>query len=283
MLINKRYLYVFVVASLLFLIRPAMAENPASNDTPWETFSFHLGYFISDVTTDLRIGSSLGVSIEVENALGLDSSNSIFRMGALWRFTNNRRHRLDLQWYSFRRDGSNTIGQDITIEDDDDNKITIPAGTYVKSFFDLDIYQAAYSYSFFQDDRMDLAASIGLYVMPIHFGLNSSGLVTFDQTERFTAPLPTFGLRGGFAITPKWLIKTSAQAMYLEIDKFKGHVLETHAYIEYLPWKHLGFGLGFDALDVHIEADGEDWPGIDFKGNIRFQYLGLMLYTKLYF
>jgi hypothetical protein len=283
MLIKKKYLYVFVAASLLLSIQPALAENPVSHNTPWEKFSFNLGYFISDVKTDLRIGSGLGVSIDVEDALGLDATNSVFRVDALWRFTDNRRHRLDFQWFSFRRDGSNTILQDILIKGEDDNEITIPAGSDVDSFFDLDIYQAAYSYSFFQDDRMDLAASIGLYVMPINFGLKSTGLVDVDETERFTAPLPTLGLRADFAITPKWFFRSGFQVFYLEIDEFKGSVLQTNAAVEYFPWKHLGFGLGYNSFNLNIEADGEDYPQIDFKGEINFRYIGLLLYTKLYF
>jgi len=278
MLTIKKCLYLFVAASLLFFIPPAMAE-----DTPWEEFSLNLGYFISNTQTDLRIGAGLGVSVDVEDLLGLDSTNSVFRVGASWRFTDNRRHRLDLQWFSFRRDGSRTIGQDIHYEDEDGNDQVIEAGTQVESYVDFDIYQAAYSYSFFQDDRIDLAGSLGLYVMPIDIGLSASGLLDVDRSERFTAPLPTLGLRADFAITPKWFFRSGLQAFYLEVGEFQGSILDANVAVEYLPWKHFGFGLGFDSLNVHIEADGEDYPGIDFKGEVNFNYTGLMLYAKLYF
>jgi hypothetical protein len=69
----------------------------------------------------------------------------------------------------------------------------------------------------------------------------------------------------------------------LEIDEFKGSVLQTNAAVEYFPWKHLGFGLGYNSFNLNIEADGEDYPQIDFKGEINFRYIGLLLYTKLYF
>ncbi len=51
-----------------------------------------------------------------------------------------------------------------------------------------DIYRLRYSYSFFQDDRMDLALSIGTYVMPIEIGLNATGLVNVDETEDISIP-----------------------------------------------------------------------------------------------
>jgi hypothetical protein len=66
--------------------------------------------------------------------------------------------------------------------------ITIPTGTTVDTFFDLDVYQLAYSYSFFQDERIDLAAGIGLYVMPIDFGIQVSGLLDEEEARRRSPP-----------------------------------------------------------------------------------------------
>ena len=278
MVIKRKFRYLFVAASLLLFIPPAMAE-----DTTWKKFNLNLGYFIANTDTNVRLGSGLGVSVDMEDLLGLDTTNLAFRVDASWRFTDNRRHRLDFKWFSFRRDGSRTIGQDIHYEDEDGNDQVIKAGTHVESFFDFDIYQLAYSYSFFQDDRIDLAGSLGLYVMPIDFGLTATGLVNVGGSENFTAPLPTLGVRVDFAITPKWYFRSGLQVFYLEIGEFAGSIIDTQVAIEYLPWKHFGFGLGFDSLNVHIEADEEDYPKIDFKGEVNFHYTGLLLYAKLYF
>lgn len=264
-------------------MQPAWAENPGSHDTPWEKFSLNLGYFISSTNTDLRIGSGLGLTADVEELLGLDTTNSVFRVDASWRFTENRRHRLDFTWFSFRRDRSKAIGQDIEYENDEGNKVTIPAGSQVNSYFDLDIYKAAYSYSFFQDDRMDLAANIGLYVMPIDIGLKASGLINVNQKERFTTPLPTLGLRADFAITPKWFFRSGFEVFYLEIKQFKGAIYESNVALEYLPWKYVGFGLGFNTFNLNIEANGEDYPLIDFVGELNFKYTGLLIYAKIFF
>ncbi|MCJ7542723.1 MAG: outer membrane beta-barrel protein, partial [Desulfobacterales bacterium] len=278
MLIKRKYLYVFVAASLLLFIQPALAENPASHDTPWEKFNVNLGYFISNVDTNLSLGSGVGLTVNVEDLLGLDGTSNVFRIDGSWRFTDNRRHRFDLTWFSFHRDGSKTVGQDFTIEDEDGNPIDILAGTQVTSKFNLDIYRGRYSYSFFQDDRMDLAFSIGVYVMPIEIGLNATGLVSADETARFTAPLPTFGLRMDFAITPKWFLRSNFEIFYVEIKEFTGTLYESNVAIEYIPWKHLGFGLAGNVFSLSIEADGEDYPGIDFKGELDFRYSGLLFY-----
>lgn len=42
-------------------------------------------------------------------------------------------------------------------------------------------------------------------------------------------------------------------------------------------------GLGFDALKIKIEANGEDYPSVDFNGNVEFAYTGLQLNRRYIF
>ena len=250
-----------------------------ADDLPWEKASIHLGSFISSSNSSIRLSAKgVGVGIDVEEALGLDTSTTVFRLGGTWRFSDNRRHRADLTWFALRRDGNTNIGQDIVIDG-----VTYPTGTRVDTGFDLDVYKAAYSYSFFQDDRMDIGAGIGLYVMPIRFEFRASGLLAGNVSESVTAPLPVFGLRADFALTPKWLIKSGIDFFYLEYEQFKGAVYDTMVGVEYKAFKRVGFGLAVENFNVAVEAEGEDYPEIDFKGKIDYRYLGAMLYAKVYF
>jgi len=276
-------LVLITIIGLSLACQAAIAEEWNPEEKPWEKFGVSLGVFLAGLDSNIRLGTGIGVDIDVEELLDLDSTNTVFRTGALWRFTDNRRHRLDLTWFAFRRDGDRRILEDITIEDNNGNMITIESGTTVETFFDLDIYQLAYSYSFFQDERVDLAAGIGVYVMPIDLGIKVSGLLDVEGSERFTAPLPVFGLRMDVALTPKWFIRSGAQVFYLEYDNFTGSILEFRTALEYNPWKHVGIGVGFDTFGLRLEADGEDWPGIDLKGNVEFNYAGLQLYLRVFY
>jgi len=276
----------FVIGTIVLvcmLATPAWAENDDSAREPWEKFGVNAGLFISGTDSSLRIGSGVGLYLDVENFLGLDTTNEVARISGMWRFSNNRRHRVDLSWFAFRRSGDRVITEDITIEDPDGNPIYIVAGTTVSSFFNLDIYELAYSYSFFQDDRVDLAVSAGAFVMPLDFGIKVTGLVDEEGTQKFTAPLPAFGLRMDFAITPKWFIRSGAKFFYLEYGSFKGRLIEVKGALEYLPWKHFGVGLGFDTFGMTLEAEGEDYPEIDLRGSVEFKYTGLELYLKYFF
>jgi hypothetical protein len=276
--------WLLAVTVVMSLIPPVSWGAEADTNTePWEKFGIQAGYFLSAVDSGFRLGTGIGVDIDVEDLLGLDSSASVFRVGALWRFTDNLRHRLDFSWFSLYRDGTRQILQDITIEDNDGNQIPINAGSTVDAFFDLDIYQLAYSYSFLQDERLDLAIQIGAYIMPIDVGLSVAGAIDEQGSARFTAPLPVVGLRMDVALTPQWFIRTGAQAFYLEYDNFTGSILEFRAAVEYNPWQHVGIGLGFDTLRINVEAEGEDWPGIDLNGKVNFNYAGLQLYLRVFY
>ncbi len=268
----------------LFVVGPVYAADKKTESGPWVKAAVNFGGFISSSNTSFRLGSGAGVDIDVEELLDLETTNTVFRLDGMWRFTKNRKHRMDLSWFSFRRSGEKSIGQDILIPGEGgEEDITIPVGTKVESFFDIDIYQLAYSYSFLQDDRIDIAGTFGLYIMPINFGISATGLLDEQGEASFTAPLPTIGYRMDIALAPKWYFRSGAQLFYLEYEQFNGSILTLQGAVEYVPWKHVGIGLGVDSLKMRAEAKGEDYPGIDFSGNVEFSYVGLQLYVKLFF
>lgn len=280
---RKGVIVFLTLLALGWLCPPVVAHGRDSAkdpyDGPWEKFSLDLGAFLPSISSDIRLGvKGVGLNISLEDLLDMDVTTSVFRLDGSWRFSENLRHRLDFSWYAFRRDGNTAIGQNITIDDK-----VIPAGSRVESHFNLDIYRLSYSYSFFQDKRMDLAVLLGCYIMPIEFGLVSSGLANVKVDESVTAPLPVVGFRGDFAITPKWFLRTGTQVFYLEIEQFKGTIFTGKAACEYKAWKHVGIGIGMDMFNLKIEAEGEDYPGIDLFGQIQFRYIGAQLYAKVFF
>jgi len=270
-----------VVVALLVVLAPASshaADNTVSK-LPWEKFNVQGGAFFAALNNKVTAGSEgAGVAIDVEDFLGLEVQNTVFRLGASYRIGEKRRHRVDLDYLYFNRSGEKNLDQDILV----DNNV-IGAGSRVDTTFNFQIYRAAYSYSFFQDDRMDLAASIGLFVMPIKFELSVSGVGSKQGDFNFTAPLPALGLRGDFAVTPRWFIRTNLDVFYLEYQSFKGALVDTRIAVEYNPWEHFGFGLGFDNFRVKLEAEGNDYPGVDFQGIVKSQFMGVQLYARYFY
>jgi len=218
----------------------------------------------------------VGVNVDIEEALGMETSMSVFRAEALYRFGHNRRHQVDFLYYDLRRNATKKIDQQIEWGDH-----TYPIGTTVDSFFNVRIFKGSYSYAFFQDDRFRLSASLGLYMMPVEMGISADGIGS--EEEAFIAPLPVLGLRCDFALTPKLFFKQSFEAFYLEYENFKGSIVAASLALEYRFWEKMCLGIGVDTFRLNIEAEGEDYPAIDFVGQIELNYTGLLLYTKIYF
>ena len=276
-----------VVVALLVVVTPVSShavDNTAPVDntakkTPWEKFNIQGGVFFAALNNKVTVGSEGGgVAIDVEEALGMDVQKTVFRIGALYRIGENRRHRVDLDYLYFNRSSTKNLERDIVVDN-----VTLTAGRRVDATYNYQIIRAAYSYSFFQDDRMDLAASIGFFVMPFKFEMSAEGLGSKQGDLDFTAPLPAVGLRGDFAVTPQWFIRSSIEVFYLEYSNFKGALVDTRVAVEYNPWEHFGFGLGFDNFRVKVEAQGEDFPAIDFQGDIKSQFMGVQLYARYFF
>ena len=254
---------------------------------PWKKFNVSLG--ASFIANDSKVrlgGEGVGVEVDVEEVLGLDTQTVTARLDGYWRFMKRRRHRIDFTYYSNRRSGEGIVDRDIELPD-----FTIDAGSGVETEFNFDLYQIGYSYSFFMDERMDLGFGAGFYILPVEFKLRvtaaSDGTPVFDESvkESFTAPLPVFNLRGDFAITDRWQFRSRINIFYLEFDQYSGGILDSRLAVEYQPFKHIGFGLAWDNFRLAAEAKEEnnDIPGATFKGTFKFQNMGAMLYLKANF
>lgn len=273
---KKAVVMLLTVTGFLFYTSSLFAE-----EKPWHRFNVDLGasWIMNDSQVRLG-GKGAGVEINPEELLGLDSNTTVLRLDANWRFTKNLRHMLDFTYYSNRRKGETIAAQTIEIGD-----IIIQPGDSIKARLDLDIIRVGYNYSFFQDNRMDLAVGGGLYVMPIVFKVESNGALAQNVSEKFTAPLPVLSFKADFAITPKWFLRNRFDAFYLSYDSYKGGIVDTRVALEWEAFKHFGFGLAWD--NFRLKAEGEsndsDVPGADFLGTFKFQTAGLMLYLKGYF
>lgn len=275
-----------VLTLLLFVSQGVRGDSDTPADassSPWEKLSVSVGGYFSNTDSSVRLGAGLGVDLDVEQTLDMNAHSTVFRAQSGWRFSDNRKHRLDVSWFALHRRAHRTIGKDFDITRPNGSTTTVKAGSDVESHFDLDIYEMTYSYSFLQDRRVDLAVLTGLYVMPIDFGMTATGLTEANGSLKFAAPLPVLGYRMDFALTDKWFFRSQSQFFYVAYKNFQGRLSEMRGAVEYVPFKHVGVGLGFDTLHLSFEADGKDYPNLDMSGNVGFQNNGLQLYAKYFF
>lgn len=251
---------------------------------PWEKGSIKFGGFVAAFDSNLGFGinDAAGVTFNAEELFGLDSSLTVFRVEAMYRPGESKRHQVDFTYASYHRDGSATLSEDIMI-----NGNTYPVGARVESIFDFDIIRGTYSYAILQDERMRIALGLGIYAVPVEYGLSieTYGGRSSVEGADTTLPLPALALRGEFQLIPRLFLYAGIDAMYLEVSDFKGSLLDVNLGLEYRPWKHVGFGVGYNGMSVRAEAesDSSDYPGADFVGSIDVRFSGLMLYGKLSF
>jgi hypothetical protein len=253
----------------------AFAEQDAEAWDPWEKWSISAGAFVADLDNTVRIGGpGAGVEFDLENALGLQNSQTVIRFDGAYRFGSNNRHRVDFTWFDLSRDGTNTLQRDIEIDG-----TVYPIGTVVNSEFDLAFYNVRYAYSFIKDDRIDFAGSVGLHITKVGLFIDAGGLGAGGDSV--TAPLPLFGARLDVALTPKWYVRSSIEALYLSYGDFTGAITDVLVAGEYRGWEHFSLGVGINAVRFQLENDNS--LGMDFNGKVQSDFVGLMLYGKAMF
>ena len=265
---------------LVLLVCPLCAAADGAGDMTWERGYVNLGGYMADLNSSFRLGLDnvgLGLIIDTERFLGMKTNDYVFRLGAGYRFGESGRHKVELGWFSFDRRSEKRISEDIELPPEMGGD-TLFVGTTISSSFRFDIVKAKYKYSVVLDDRIDMNLGAGFYVMPVRIGLGKKG--EEEKAQDITAPLPVFGLGTDVVVTRHWLLRQSLDLFFLKVGSFRGSVLNAQAALEYSNWQHWGVGAGVDGLLIRVEANGGDYPLMDWVGALSFSYFGAQLYVK---
>ena len=262
----KTLLWTLIAAAVFGVPQFAVAE-----DLEGDRFSLSLGVFVTDRDTDTRLdGTTTGSDVNFEKDLGLDTSDTVFRVDGYYRF--NERHRLDFSWFDLSRNGSKQINRDIQWGD---TLYTID--TTVNTDVDLQIYKAAYTYSFLRREKGHLGATAGVYVADTRSGISEQSLGQAEFGE-ITAPLPVIGLRGEYALSDRWSFRASGEFFFIEYDDIDGSLVDLYAGVDYQLLDNMSIGLGVNSVSIDIDA-----TKTSFAGALDWQYVGGLVFLKFNF
>jgi len=265
-----------------FLLLMCSGLSLRSQDTlsyQWERFSFRLGGFLTTLDSDISLVGQemgLGVSLNLEKALGLKTRSTVIRGEAEYNFGSKSRSSVRLSYFGLIRNANKKLGSELEIGDS-----IYPVGTELISRYDMYIIRGLYDFDYYLDNRIRLGLSTGLYVLPVNFSVGSGQFI--NESATIIAPLPVVGLRNTFLITPKILFKQNIEVLYVKTSNLTGTISDLNIWIEYNPFKHFGFGLGYNNFRFRLSASGPDGKILRFDGSLSTGFSGLLFYGKYYF
>ena len=266
-----------VVTIVILLFSNAAIAQSEEEWRSWplaDHFTITVAAFFPNLDTRVRVNASdgsTGTTIDFEQTLGLSDTETIPGFGFGWRYA--KKHLLQLETFKLDRSGSAIAVTDIRFGDE-----VFTVDLPISSFFDIDVTSLNYSYSLIFDAKKELAFDIGLSVQDITFGLvGNQDMGIIQSKSELTAPLPTFGIRGGYAFTDKWIGKIGIGYFSLDLsisdeEQLSGEVLNWNASIQHNTFEHVYFGLGYSYFDVRA-----DWSENGLVNSVGYKYHGPML------
>lgn len=231
--------------------------------------------FVTNFETEMRLTpNNLPVSVQIntKEQLGMKSETGVLRLDGYYRFTDT--HSIDFSYFAVRSDGSKTINKDLEWDGD-----TISSGATLTSHFNMNVYKINYVYSFYHNDKVELALSAGLHITSIDAGIGASGTITdkngvtyttdsYSSAASATAPLPVVGFKGEYTVIDKRLFVTyKADYFVLNYETFKGTLTSTALNVEYRFIEHVGVGIGYNANKISLQTkDGN--AELDITNNL---------------
>ena len=259
--------------SLLIAAQPTNAQD-SEDWLSWplaDRVAIKIAAFFPSIDTKVRLDASngiVGTTIDFEQNLGMSSTETL-PVGAIgWRFA--KKHRVGLDAFVLNRSGSAISSSEIRFGDQV-FEIMLP----IASFFDTQVTSLAYSYSLIFDEKKELSLNAGLSVMDIQFGLiGTGGQERLEGGSGLTAPLPSFGITGGYAITDKWIAKAGIGYFAFDLsisdtENLSGQIVRAKASIEHHTFENVHFMLGYSYFDV-----GVDFTDRERLTAVSYQYQG---------
>ncbi len=251
---------------------PMVWADVGDPDSPWKRLTLKGGYFFANSDSTIRIdGATFGTEFDVEDVLGLDENIDSYDVGVKWRFFD--RHSISVNYFDLTREKSTALNATITVGDK-----TFLINDVINTEFKWNTAAAFYTWSFLQTNKYEVGATIGAHITTGKFSLASLALNLGQvETKSLTLPLPTIGLTGAYAFTPKLILTSGAGLFALKIDDIKGSQMNFDLDLEYNAWKYIGFGIGYNfyRLDVNVDEDDSIWEA-------KYQYHGFKVFLKFY-
>jgi hypothetical protein len=97
---------------------------------------------------------------------------------------------------------------------------------------------------------------VGLHIVKVNTGMGVSGSVNASGTQDFgvTAPLPDFGIWGGYTFSPKWAFQGEFGYLDIQIGNINGRINTYNFAATYKASEKFRFTLGYAGLNCKVDV-----------------------------
>lgn len=277
--------------SLLFagvvLLSPNLALAEGSTHPKLDSrFYMDIGAYQPKTSTTLRVDGLNGTVYEFGEEFSLeddlDFEDRPTLPYALMNLRVGERWRIEAEYLTLSRDKTTVYdGAGINLP----GYGVIPNSASVTTELATDIYRLGIGYSFLKSPENEVGVALGAHVTTFELDIQSSLGLGVPVKKDTLAPLPTLGLYGYHAFSPKWLLSGRADLFALQYEDYSGHLANVNASLEYQLTKHVGIGLGYRYVDLNLKAEktlGAQITG-DFRGEFNYRFSGPTLNLSVMF
>jgi hypothetical protein len=256
-------------------------EKKKELKAPWfvDKFKVSAGAFVPISSTDITVSATgqngtIGTEINFEDDLGFNNSSWTFLGDIQYRLT--RRSRFDLSFIRVNRNSTKTLQKDLIFDED-----TFHVNNKTSAFFNSGIYRFSYGYSILTNTKFEVGLLIGFHILNSNAGLSSIGTSTNIAVSKdfgFTAPLPDFGVWGGYAFSDRWSAHGEFNYFSITVGDIGGRIIGGQLNVTYRAYKKLDISAGYNGLNFNV-----DITKTHAYGNLKWGYNGPSLVVSYSF
>jgi opacity protein-like surface antigen len=243
--------------------REGWTTHPALQDR----WAIQIGVYSPSMNTTFQLNGSgglVGTQVSAEDDLGLRERNDMPALLASMRA--GERWRIEAEYLSLRRENSRSLSRTINWGD---NSYTI--GTTVSSDFKTEIYRFSVGYSFIRDARRELGVALGVHATDILARIAAASVGS--EEGDVLAPLPTIGVYGAYALSPKWLLAGRVDVFSLSYEEYDGALTNVTLGADYRIWRNFGLGAAYRYIDYDLSVTKSR-----YNGSINYRFSGPLVY-----
>lgn len=209
--------------------------------------------------------SPLDYNIDLEDTLGLDSSNHVDTFFGGMAF--GERHKIALNYFSINRK-NDFIAEEITYQGQNLGNVRGSARDHTR-FLDFN-----YGYNLLNNERNRITAEIGLFSLDMDMGLSVVGeleainryqSVSYSDDFDVLVPLPLIGFDFENQLSENWSLSTKVAMIYGEYDGVTAGILRTHIRANYKVSRNFNLSTGLNYFDADIDINkSAEKQGVDY-------------------